>query len=55
VASPAAETGLLRFGVFELDLRRQELRRGGMLIKLTPQQLRVLRMLIEGGGQICTP
>jgi DNA-binding winged helix-turn-helix (wHTH) protein/TolB-like protein/Tfp pilus assembly protein PilF len=54
VASPAAETGLLRFGIFELDLRRQELRRGGMLIKLTPQQFRVLRMLIDAGGRICT-
>jgi DNA-binding winged helix-turn-helix (wHTH) protein/TolB-like protein/Tfp pilus assembly protein PilF len=54
VASPAAEICVLRFGVFELDLRRQELRRGGVLIKLSPQQFRVLRMLAERGGQICT-
>jgi DNA-binding winged helix-turn-helix (wHTH) protein/TolB-like protein len=45
---------LLRFGVFELDPGSQELRRGGLLIKLSPQQLRVLRMLAERGGQVCT-
>jgi DNA-binding winged helix-turn-helix (wHTH) protein/TolB-like protein/tetratricopeptide (TPR) repeat protein len=45
---------LLRFGVFELDPAAQELRRGGVLIKLSPQQLRVLRILAERGGQVCT-
>jgi len=45
---------LLRFGVFELDPAAQELRRGGVLVKLSPQQLRVLRLLAERGGQICT-
>ncbi len=54
MASPAAEASLLRFGVFELDLRRQELRRGGVLIRLSPQQIRVLRLLAERGGQVCT-
>jgi DNA-binding winged helix-turn-helix (wHTH) protein/TolB-like protein/TPR repeat protein len=54
VATPAAEASLLRFGVFELDLRQQELRRGGVLIKLTPQQFRVLRFLAENRGQIRT-
>ena len=54
MATPAAETALLRFGVFELDLRRQELRRAGVLLRLSPQQFRVLRMLAERGGQVCT-
>jgi DNA-binding winged helix-turn-helix (wHTH) protein/TolB-like protein/Tfp pilus assembly protein PilF len=54
VASPTAESSLLRFGIFELDLRQQELRRGGVLVKLTPQQLRVLRFLAEHTGEICT-
>lgn len=53
VASPAAEASLLRFGVFELDLRQQELRRGGVLIKLSPQQFRALRLLAERGGRVC--
>jgi DNA-binding winged helix-turn-helix (wHTH) protein/tetratricopeptide (TPR) repeat protein len=54
VASPAATVNVLRFGVFELDLQQQELRRGGVLIKLTPQQFRVLRLLAERGDQVCT-
>jgi DNA-binding winged helix-turn-helix (wHTH) protein/TolB-like protein/Tfp pilus assembly protein PilF len=45
---------LLRFGVFELDPAAPELRRAGLLVKLSPQQLRVLRMLAERGGQVCT-
>ena len=43
---------ILRFGAFELDVRQDELRRGGVLIKLSPQQLRVLRYLAERAGQI---
>jgi len=54
VATSPATAGVLRFGVFELDLQQQELRRGGVLIKLTPQQFRVLRLLAEHGDQICT-
>ena len=45
---------LLRFGVFELDPAAQEFRRGGVLVKLSPQQLRVLHLLAERGGQVCT-
>ena len=45
---------ILRFGAFELDLRAGELRRGGVLLKLSPQQFRVLRFLAERGGQVCT-
>ena len=44
----------LRFGVFELDVDGQELRRGGILVRLTPQQFRVLRLLAERGGQVCS-
>jgi len=54
VASSPATVSVLRFGVFELDLQQQELRRGGVLIKLTPQQFRVLRLLAERGDQVCT-
>lgn len=43
---------ILRFGAFELDLRHDELRRGGVLIKLAPQQLRVLRYLAEHTGEV---
>ena len=44
--------GVLRFGAFELDTRNGELRRGGALIKLTPQQLKLLQYLVEHPGEI---
>ena len=44
--------GILRFGVFELDTRSGELRRGGVLLKLTPQQLKLLQYLVEHPGEI---
>jgi TolB-like protein/DNA-binding winged helix-turn-helix (wHTH) protein/tetratricopeptide (TPR) repeat protein len=50
----AAETSalLLRFGAFELNLRSNDLRRNGVLLKLAPQQLQALRLLAENAGQI---
>src|ERR1700722_2571557 len=44
----------LRFGAFELDLQREELRRSGVLLKLAPQQFRTLRYLAENAGRVCT-
>ena len=44
--------GILRFGAFELDTRNGELRRGGVLLKLTPQQLKLLQYLVEHPGEI---
>jgi TolB-like protein/DNA-binding winged helix-turn-helix (wHTH) protein len=44
--------GVLRFGNFELDTRAGELRRAGVLIKLTPQQLKLLQYLAEHSGEI---
>ena len=38
---------LIRFGVYELDVDAQELRREGRLIRLTPQTLRLLVVLTE--------
>lgn len=54
MATAATGILLLRFGAFELDLRQNELRRAGVLLKLTPQQFRVLRMLAEHPGDVCT-
>jgi TolB-like protein/DNA-binding winged helix-turn-helix (wHTH) protein len=50
----AAETSalLLRFGAFELNLRSNDLRRNGVLLKLAPQQLQALRLLVENAGQV---
>jgi TolB-like protein/DNA-binding winged helix-turn-helix (wHTH) protein/Flp pilus assembly protein TadD len=54
VASVPGAIRILRFGAFELDLENNQLRRGGVLLKLAPQQFRVLRYLAENAGRICT-
>jgi TolB-like protein/DNA-binding winged helix-turn-helix (wHTH) protein len=45
---------LLRFGVFELDLRAGELRKHGLLVRLQEQPLQVLTMLLEQPGELVT-
>lgn len=45
---------LLRFGVYELDLHSEELRRSGALIKLQPQPFKVLSMLAGRSGELVT-
>jgi DNA-binding winged helix-turn-helix (wHTH) protein len=43
-----------RFGPFELDLERCELRRGDALVKLQPQPYKVLRELVARRGALVT-
>ncbi len=45
---------LLRFGVFEMNLSTEEIRKGGTLLKLPPQPFRVLALLASRSGQIVT-
>ena len=45
-------TQALRFGVFDLDLRTQELRKYGTRVKLPPQSFQVLQMLLEHPGTL---
>src|SRR5437764_13377050 len=45
---------MLRFGVFELDLSSQELRKGGVLINLPPQPFKILALLASRPGQLVT-
>jgi DNA-binding winged helix-turn-helix (wHTH) protein/tetratricopeptide (TPR) repeat protein len=47
-------SNLLRFGVFELDPVACELRRRGDLIKLAPQPLKVLEVLLRRAGEVVT-
>jgi TolB-like protein/DNA-binding winged helix-turn-helix (wHTH) protein len=54
VQAAEASASLLRFGAFELNLETNELRRGGVLLKLSPQQLQTLRLLTESAGQVLT-
>jgi DNA-binding winged helix-turn-helix (wHTH) protein/TolB-like protein len=43
---------LVRFGPFELETEREELRRNGMLIKLAPQPMQLLSLLVARPGEI---
>lgn len=45
---------VVRFGVFELDLRAGELRKHGLKIKLQDQPFQILVMLLEHPGQVVT-
>lgn len=50
----AGEPVLLRFGRFELDLRLQELRREGVLVRLQPQPFKLLVLLARRAGDLVT-
>lgn len=45
---------LIRFGIFEADLERGELRRQGVRIKLQDQPFQILHLLVERPGEIVT-
>ncbi|MGD0012418.1 MAG: tetratricopeptide repeat protein [Terriglobia bacterium] len=49
-----ARPRLLRFGVFEVDLRTAELRKQGLKVKLHGQPFQVLAMLLERPGELVT-
>src|SRR5437660_11299748 len=48
----ATEPSLLRFGMFELDPKSGELRKGGAEVKLRPQPSRVLALLVARAGEL---
>src|ERR1700719_3790707 len=54
MGSPAAVARILRFGVFEVDLKACELRRQGLRLKLPEQPFQVLVVLLENPGEIVT-
>ncbi|MGA7459309.1 MAG: winged helix-turn-helix domain-containing protein [Candidatus Korobacteraceae bacterium] len=45
---------LLRFGVFELNLDSEEIRKDGTAIRLAPQPFRLLALLATNAGQVVT-
>jgi len=45
---------LMRFGMFEIDLQRHELRKYGMRLRLEEQLFQILEMLLLNAGQIVT-
>jgi TolB-like protein/DNA-binding winged helix-turn-helix (wHTH) protein/Flp pilus assembly protein TadD len=45
---------ILRFGIFQLDLKARELYRAGMKVKLQDQPFRVLALLVARAGEVVT-
>ena len=43
---------MLRFGPFELDPEQQELRRGGLVVRLPRQPFRILLLLVARAGEV---
>lgn len=51
--SPAASQ-IVRFGVYEIDLRAGELRKSGVKVKLPEQPFQILALLLEHPGEVVT-
>src|ERR1700674_2677067 len=49
---PNLPSNLVRFGVFELDLRARELRKGGLSTGLPEQSIKILALLLEKPGDV---
>lgn len=54
MAAPQNSSRVLRFGVFEADLRSGELRKSGIKLRLTGQPFQVLAALLERAGEVVT-
>ena len=52
--SSAVPARVVRFGVFELDLRSGHLRKAGVRLSLPDQPLQLLTALLERPGQLVT-
>jgi DNA-binding winged helix-turn-helix (wHTH) protein/tetratricopeptide (TPR) repeat protein len=54
LSGPFGDHRVVRFGLFEVDLEAQELRKAGMRIKLPDQPFQILAMLLEHPGRLVT-
>ena len=54
VTTAPSTPALLRFGIYELDLRNGELRKAGQRLKLQPQPFKVLTILAVRAGETVT-
>jgi DNA-binding winged helix-turn-helix (wHTH) protein len=52
--NPALAARVIRFGVFEFSPQTGELRKQGLKVKLEPQASKILFLLLEYPGKICT-
>src|SRR5438132_13504540 len=53
--NPALTLRVICFGIFEFSPQTGELRRHGLKVKLEPQASKILSLLLEYPGKICTP
>src|SRR5713226_8521922 len=54
MALEARSSAILRFGIFEVDVRAGELRKQGVRIKLQEQPFHVLTVLLQRPGEVVT-
>ena len=54
MVEPATRSTVVRFGVFEVDLRAGELRKNGSRLKLAGQPFQVLAILLERPSELVT-
>src|SRR5467141_5059828 len=54
MALETRSSAILRFGVFEVDVRSGELRKQGVRVKLQEQPFQVLRVLLKCPGEVVT-
>jgi len=54
VATPAQAARVIRFGVYQVDVRAAELRKNGVKIKLQDQPFQLLCLLLERPGELVT-
>ena len=54
MAAPSTSGGIIRFGVFEVDLPARELRKQGHKIRLQEQPFRLLALLVQRPGEVVT-
>ncbi len=54
MAQPLRPQDVIRFGIFEADLRAGELRKKGMKVKLQEQPFQILAVLLERPGEVVT-
>jgi DNA-binding winged helix-turn-helix (wHTH) protein len=54
MSESAAARYVIRFGVFELDLRTGELRKKGARVRLDGQPIQILALLLERPGELLT-
>lgn len=52
--SPAPHTAIIRFGVFEFNPAKGELRKNGLRVRLSQQSAKLLHMLLKAKGDLCT-